>query len=160
METTETQPQKGRQIVKIVAVLALVILFAGAIGYFVYGNINTESRPSLKMTITTELNETTELPIITNVTFEQSTVPFYYVKADTPPKFPDITVETKIGAVKNPPAGYRVGAFRPVEGTYNLTVTFMNGSEPKTGDLLILAIRLSDFRGVIIKKTTAFYDWK
>jgi len=146
------------RIVKMIVWLA-VILVAGVLVLSTQSDMLKDS-PALKLTVITELNESSDLPSVTNVTFEQTTVPFYYKKADTPPKFPDINIETKIGAVKNPPVAYRAGEFRPVEGTYYLTVVFMNGSEPKTGDLLIMAIRLSDFKGAVIKKTTAFYEWK
>lgn len=159
MENTETKPKTGiRQIVNIAIVLIVLIGIVSAVLYTQKDKM--QSYPALKMTVTTALNESTELPIVTNVTMEQTTIPFYYRRADTPPKFPEITVETKIGAMMSPPVGYRAGTYRPEEGRYELTVTFRDGMEPKPGDLLIMAIRLSDFKGAIVKKTTAFYEWK
>jgi len=156
----EMQPKTSvlRQILKIIVVL-VVLIGIGATVLYTQKDVLRDS-PALKLTIITELNDSTELPMVTNLTMEQTTVPFYYKKGDYTPKFPEITVETKIGSLMSPPAGYRAGAFRPVEGEYNVTITFRNGSEPKTGDLLIMAVRLSDFRGAVIKKTTAFYEWK
>lgn len=158
IEKQEPSRKGVKRIAKAIVWLAVIVV-AGALVLSTQGEKLKDS-PAVKLTVTTELNESSDLPSVTNVTIEQTTVPFFYRKADTPPKFPEINIETKIGALKNPPVGYRAGAFRPVEGTYNLTIVFREGSEPKTGDLLIMAIRLSDFRGAIIKKTTAFYEWK
>lgn len=161
MDSSIDEIQINDAVKRIARIIALVIVIVGACAVVVYSQCDKlQPSPALKLTITTNLNNTNDLPEVVNVTFEQATVPFFYRKADTPPKFPDVSVETKLGTLMSAPAGYRVGIFRPVEGTYELTIVFREGMEPKPNDLLIMAVRLTDFRGAVIKKTTVFYEWK
>ncbi len=115
--------------------------------------------PALKLTISTGVNESDGSPIVTNLTFEQTRV--IYKGADAQVEFPDINVIARNGSLDSVPVSYWAAQQRLKENeNYTLTLTFRDFFTPKTGDLLILTIRFTDFGGHIIGKNTAFYDWK
>ncbi len=142
-----------------------VIVIAITIGLYLYGN-DIENRlhmnkPALKLTIATGLNETEGTEEITNVTFEQTTVPIYYRSADSPVQFPDIDVEAKNNTPVSAPVSYWLSSKRTSpNSTYTFMLTFREPYKPVTGELLILTLRMNDFRGFLEYKTTAFYAWQ
>ncbi|MDF1531712.1 MAG: hypothetical protein P1P72_05260 [ANME-2 cluster archaeon] len=141
----------------IVALILTVVLIAS--GYALYLKVDAMSSPALKMTISTNFSEL-GTPQVSNITFEQTTVPFIYKKGHSEVTFPDISVNAKTNNIEAGPISYWAATPRPDdEGVYELTVLFMEGKEPKTDDMLLLPVRLTNFRGNIIYKTTAFYEW-
>ena len=116
-------------------------------------------KPALKMVVTTDLDRNGSVKV-TNVTFEQINLPFFYKKSDVPAKFPEINVFGRIDNLSSAPSSFWAAAFRPDDvGVYTLIMTFKDRREPKVGDLLILPIKLTDFMGYQEYKTTAFYIW-
>jgi len=159
MENAQNEPKTIKyRIAKTLTVLLVLSLIIGVLAYSQRETLR--SYPALKVSVSTAINESTGFPTVTNATIEQTEVPFYYRRADSIPKFPEITIEAKANAMMSEPIAYRSGVFRPEEGNYTLMVTFYDGKEPKVNDTIILAIRLSDFRGSVVKKTTAFHLWK
>ncbi len=130
-------------------------------GYYIYQHgvdLGLE-KPALVLKVST--NITSEgTPGVNNVTFEQSNVPFFYKTADTAPDFPEIDVDARINALASAPASYWASAHYTGDNTYTLKVFFMDGSEPKKGDILILPIRITSPTGAVEYKTTAFYLWE
>ncbi|KCZ70804.1 hypothetical protein ANME2D_02829 [Candidatus Methanoperedens nitroreducens] len=117
------------------------------------------AKPTLILTISTNLTED-DTPLVNNVTFEQSGVPFFYKRVDSIPKFPEIDVNARINKLDSAPASYWASTTYTGEGTYTLTLFFKDGNEPKEGDILILPIRITGPTGVIVYKTTAFWLWE
>ncbi len=116
-------------------------------------------KPALKLTISTDVNESDGSPIITNMTFEQTQV--IYKGADSLVNFPDISVTARNDSLLSDPVSY--WASEPRLGgkeIHTLTLTFRDSFKPQTGDKLILTIRFTNNRGDIIGKNTAFYEWK
>ena len=133
--------------------IVATVMIGNSIGIF-------RGKPALKMTVTTGYNENNSI-IVTNVTFEQMTLPFFYKKEDVPAKFPEINVFGRIDNMSSAPSSFWAAAYRSNdEGIYTLIMIFKDGSEPKNGSLLILPIKLTNFRGSQIYKTTSFYEWK
>ena len=159
MENTNEQPKKKRIGLEI-AVLLAILIAVGYAGYVAYSNINWN--PALIVTIATGVNESrNDAPIITNVTFEQTKV--IYKGADSPVKFPDISIMIRNEALTSFPVSYWASASwnqGETEGKYVLTVLFKETYTPKPGDLLILTIKQTGKGGYILNKQTAFYDWK
>ncbi|MCZ7402988.1 MAG: hypothetical protein O8C61_12265 [Candidatus Methanoperedens sp.] len=116
-------------------------------------------KPALKLTISTRVNESDGSPIITNMTFEQTQV--IYKGADSPVVFPDISVIARNESLLADPISYWASEQR-VGGSekHTLTLAFRDSFKPKTGDLLILTIRFTSYKGNILGKNTAFYEWK
>jgi hypothetical protein len=147
---------------KITQLVIALIVFAVIIGIYSSISALNISKPALRLTIKTDTNtsEADKLEI-TNITFEQISVPIFYVSADSPPDFPDIDVEARINTITSSPISYWASKKRlGTNGTYDLTLTFRNNFKPGPGEMLILAIRMNDFRGNLEYKTTAFYGWK
>ncbi len=141
-----------------VIVIALII---GAI-FVSFGKIGSMSnigRPALKLTISTGVNESDGSPIVTNITFEQTQV--IYKGADAKVEFPDISVIARNGSLESVPVSYWAAQPRVEENKeYTFILTFRDFFIPRTGDILILTVRFTDFRGYILRKSTAFYEWK
>ena len=97
---------------------------------------------------------------INNVTFEQSSVPVFYKRADTIPAFPEIEVNARLNALDSAPASFWASTPYKDEGLYEVKLYFRDGKEPKKGDILILPIRIIGSTAVIMYKTTAFYEWE
>lgn len=154
---TQEQPT-GTSHIKVVIVLATVILVGLAILYVVYQNL--EWNPALKLAISTGVDETDGSPIITNVTFEQTTV--IYKGTDGKVIYPDISVIARKDSLLAAPASYWTSAqWNPEEGNgvHTMVMTFRDSYTPQKGDFLILTIRLTGLRGYIITKKTVFYEW-
>jgi hypothetical protein len=100
--------------------------------------------------------------MINNVTFEQSSVPFFYKRVDSIPDFPEIDVNARINKLNSAPASYWASQRINFEekGTYTLRIFFRDGNEPKQGDVLIMPIRVVSHTGAIAYKTTAFWVWE
>lgn len=119
------------------------------------------SKPALKLKITTDYNDSEGLLMITNMTFEQTTVPAYYRSVDSPVEFPNINVEGRNESVTSSPITYWSSEKRVnIQSVYDFTLTFREPFSPNTGNLIILTVRMNDLRGKLEYKTTAFYVWK
>jgi hypothetical protein len=141
----------------------IVIALVGALS--LYGDRLNLTKPALKVTVITGNNPNPNLDKdfiqITNMTFEQTTVPIYYKGVDSPVEFPDIDIEGKNSSIMSIPVTYWQSQKREkIEGSYTFILTFREPYVPKKGDLLILDVRMNDFMGVLEFKTTAFYVWK
>lgn len=141
-------------------ILVLLIFIAGIAGALYLGN-KMNSYPALKMTISTNLTED-DNTMVNNITIEQTTVPFYYRRVDSPNKFPDVYVYARANAIASAPISYWASSFRADDNpsNYTLMVLFRDGKEPVPGDKLLLRVGLTNFRGDVEYKTTAFYIWK
>jgi hypothetical protein len=116
-------------------------------------------KPALKLTISTDINESDGSPIITNMTFEQTQV--IYKGADSLVHFPDISVIARNDSLLSDPVSYWASEpFVKGKEIHTLNLTFRDSFKPETGDILILTIRFTNNRGDIIAKNTAFYEWK
>ncbi len=143
-----------------IAVIVIALIIGAAYVSFekIESTLNI-GRPALKLIISTGINESDGSPIVTNLTFEQAQV--IYKGADAQVEFPDINVIARNGSLDSAPVSYWAAQQRLKENEkYTLTLTFRDSFTPKTGDLLILTIRFTDFGGHILEKNTAFYEWK
>ena len=139
----------------------IMLLILSISGYYIYQH-SIEiglTKPALILKVSTNLSDR-GLPMINNVTFEESSVLFFYKRADSIPEFPEVDANARINALASAPASYWASAHRPSEGIYSLRLLFRDKEEPKQGDILIIPIRLVSGTGAIQYKTTAFYCWK
>ncbi len=139
----------------------LVLLIFSVSGYYLYqhGVELGLAKPALVMKIST--NESAMgLAMIHNVTFEQSSVAFFYKRGDAVPEFPEIEVNARLNQLDAAPASFWASQHYDGVGVYTLRVFFRDGKEPKPGDILILPIRIIGSTGVPMYKTTAFYIWE
>ena len=150
---------------KTTVAMAIIIVVALIGAMYIFGDkvakASYMTKPALKITVKTDIDTSkNDLIQITNMSFEQQNVPTFYRSADSPAKFPDIDVEAKSNFT-SAPVSYWV-SFERVSSTntYEFLLTFRDPYVPKTGDLLILTIRMNDFRGNLEYKATAFYEWK
>lgn len=146
-----------------IAIIVILLIAIGLIYLYMdkIENVLIPNKPALKLTISTDYNDTGDFIVITNMTFEQTTVPVFYRSIDSPAVFPDIDVEGRNETVTAAPVTYWTSAKRvKTNETYVLTLTFRESYVPKPDDLLILTVRMNDFRGKLEYKTTAFYSWK
>lgn len=159
MENTQIVPKKSYGIVKTALVLLLLLAIAGTVGYYAYKQINWH--PTLILKISTGVNETDNSPIITNVTFEQGQV--IYKGTDTVAQYPEINVMVRNGTLESAPITYWASApwnQDEESGKYTVTAVFKETYTPHSGDLFIVTIRQVGRGAYILKKTTAFYEWK
>jgi hypothetical protein len=147
----------------IVAVIVILFIAIG-LSYTYIDKIENAwipNKPALKLTMITDYNDTGDFIVITNMTFEQTSVPVFYRSVDSPVVFPDINVEGRNDTITTAPVTYWASAKRvKTNETYEFTLTFREPYVPKPGDMLILTVRMNDFRGKLEYKTTAFYGWK
>ena len=138
----------------------IIILILLASGYYLYQHAVESgiAKPSLILTVSTNLTDK-GTPMVNNVTFEESTIPFFYKRADSIPNFPEVDANVRINNLASAPASFWASAHRPEEGIFQLRIFFKDGTEPKKGDVLIIPIRLVSRTGAIQYKTTAFYCW-
>lgn len=149
-----------KKIYKYAAIIILLLLFS-VDGYYIYQHgvdLGLE-KPALILKVSTNLTDKGSL-MVNNVTFEQSSVPFFYKTTDTAPDFPEIDVDARINTLDSPPASFWASVHYTGEDIYTLKVFFRPGSEPKKGDILIMPIRITSHTGSIVFKTTAFYLWE
>ncbi|MCZ7358331.1 MAG: hypothetical protein O8C66_03045 [Candidatus Methanoperedens sp.] len=118
----------------------------------------TSAKPTLILWVSTNLTDK-GTPMVNNVTFEESSVPVYYKRADALAEFPEIDANARTNKLDSVPVSFWASVHRPTEGVYTLTLFFKDGMEPKKGDVLIIPIRLVSNTGAIQYKTTAFYCW-
>ncbi|MCZ7385504.1 MAG: hypothetical protein O8C67_07560 [Candidatus Methanoperedens sp.] len=148
------------------AIAITVVIVIALIGtlYLYADNIEKElhlTKQALKLTVTTGYNDTLGEIQITNMTFEQTTVPIYYRSVDSPAVFPDINIEGKNNTLTAAPITYWQSQKREkMEGNYTFIMTFREPYVPKKDEVLFLAVRMNDFRGVLEYKQTVFYVWK
>lgn len=146
----------------IVLVLAAILIAAGIGIYTNKDRITNKITPysALKLTISTNLSGN-NTPTVNNLTFEQANVPFFYKRSDSIVDFPDVNAVIRLNSLQSEPISYWASSRRnDDEGIYTLTSVFRDGKEPKPGDMLIITLRLTNFRGNVEYKTTAFYDWQ
>lgn len=117
------------------------------------------AKPALIMKVSTNLSEKGAVQV-NNITFEQSSVVFFYKRADSIPSFPEIEVNARRNALDSAPASYWASTPFKDEGIYEVRLLFRDGNEPKQGDILILPLRIIGSTGVIMYKTTSFYMWE
>lgn len=137
-----------------------VLLVLSVSGYYLYqhGVEFGLAKPALIMKVSTNLSEKGAVQV-NNITFEQSSVVFFYKRADSIPNFPEIEVNARRNALDSAPASYWASTPFKDEGIYEVRLLFRDGNEPKQGDILILPLRIIGSTGVIMYKTTSFYQW-
>lgn len=143
--------------------IVIVLLLLSASAYYLYKNSSGIglTKPILELKISTDLSD--GMPLITNVTFDQSSVIFFYKATESIPKFPEIDVNARINEFESGPSTYYASApydFSKKNETYSIRLFFRDGKVPRQGDILILPIRITGYTGTILYKTTAFYDWQ
>lgn len=146
---------------RIIYIIIALLVFSVA-GYYLYQHaVDTGlAKPALILKISTNLSEKGAIQI-NNVTFEQSSVVFFYKRADSIPSFPEIEVNARLNALDSAPASFWASTpFDKEEGHYEVKIYFRDGKEPKQGDILILPIRVIGSAAVVMYKTTAFYEWE
>jgi len=139
----------------------VVLLIFSVSGYYLYQHaveIGLE-KPALILRVSTNLTDK-GLPMVNNITFEQSGVVFFYKRTDTPAQFPEIDVNARINKLNAAPASFWASTPHNGDGVYTLKLYFRDGNEPKKGDILILPIRIISHTGAVAYKTTAFYEWE
>ncbi len=152
-----------KRTVRLAKILIVVLLVLSVSGYYVYQHaVNYGlSKPALLLKVSMNITEK-GTPMINNVTFEQSGVPFFYKRVDSVPEFPEIDVNARVNKLNSAPASYWASQHINFneKGTYTLRIFFKDGNEPKQGDVLIMPIRVVSHTGAIAYKTTAFYVWE
>lgn len=155
--------EEKKGIGRLTKILIIILLAATASGLYIYQNsINIGlSKPALILTVSTNLTTNTGNPMVNNVTFEQSSIPFFYKRTDVSPNFPEIQANARVNKFTSSPASYWAAThYNWDEGVYTLKIFFRDGQEPKQGDILIIPIRIISYTGAIAYKSTAFYLWK
>ncbi|MCX9012526.1 MAG: hypothetical protein OIN66_15590 [Candidatus Methanoperedens sp.] len=150
------------RIARVAKISIVLLLVLSVSGYYIYQHAMSIGlmKPALVLKVSTNITNNGD-PMINNVTFEQSGVPFFYKRTDTEPKFPEIQVEARLNKLASAPASYWSSAhYYYDDGVYTLQVFFRDGSEPKQGDVLILPIRIISYSGAVAYKTTAFWIWE
>ena len=141
-------------------IIAVLLIFSVS-GYYLYQH-SVEfglAKPALVMKVSTNLSEKGAVQV-NNITFEQSSVVFFYKRADSIPSFPEIEVNARINALDTAPASYWASTPYTDEGNYELRLLFRDDNEPKPGDVLIIPLRIIGSTGVPMYKTTSFYMWE
>lgn len=145
----------------IIYIMVILLIFSVS-GYYLYQHAVDYgvTKPALIMKVSTNLSKNGAVQV-NNITFEQSSVIFFYKRADSIPSFPEIEVNARINTLDSAPASFWASTpFDKEEGIYEVRLLFRDGNEPKKGDLLILPLRIIGSTGVIRYKTTSFYLWE
>lgn len=153
----KTQGWIGRHI----KILVLILFVISISGYYIYTNLTTLglTKPMLVITVMTGMAQTGG-PVITNATFEQSGVAFFYKTTDSPAGFPEIDANARINQLESAPASYWASVPYKGEGKYVIKIYFRENKEPKKGDVLIIPMRIISSTGAVAHKTTAFWIWE
>ncbi len=149
--------------VRLVKISIVILLVLSVSGYYLYQHAIQYGLAKPALVLQVSMNITSRgTPMVNNVTFEQSSVPFFYKRVDSVPNFPEIDVNARINKLNAAPASYWASEHVNFndKGTYMLRVFFRDGNEPKQGDVLILPIRIISHTGAVAYKTTAFYLWE
>jgi hypothetical protein len=141
--------------------IIVVLLIFSVSGYYLYqhGVDYGLAKPALILKVSTNLSEKGAVQV-NNITFEQSSVLFFYKRADSIPAFPEIEVNARRNALDSAPASFWASTPYKDVGVYEVRLLFRDGNEPKSGDILILPLRIIGSTGVIMYKTTSFYQWE
>lgn len=141
-------------------IIAILLIFSVS-GYYIYqhGIELGVTKPALILKVTTNLSEIGAVRV-SNITFEQSSVVFFYKRADSIPNFPEIEVSARLNALDTAPATYWASTPYKDEGYYEIKLFFRDNNEPKKGDILIIPLRIIGSTGVVMYKTTSFYLWE
>jgi len=131
----------------------ILILIISTSGYYLYQHAVDIglAKPALILKVATNQTEWGATNI-NNVTFEQSSVIFFYKRADTIPEFPSLEVNARLNELNAAPSSF--WASTPYkndekEGVYTLKILFRDGNEPKPGDVLILPINNGKIHGFL-----------
>jgi hypothetical protein len=149
--------------VRLVKISIVILLVLSVSGYYLYQHAIQYGLAKPALVLQVSMNITSKgTPMVNNVTFEQSSVPFFYKRVDSIPNFPEIDVNARINKLNAAPASYWASEHVNFndKGTYTLRLFFRDGNEPKQGDVLILPIRIISHTGAVAYKTTAFYLWE
>ena len=146
---------------KNITYIIIALLIFSVAGYYLYQHAIDMglAKPALVLKISTNLSEKGAIQI-NNVTFEQSSVPVFYKRADSIPTFPEIEVNARLNMLDSAPASFWASTPYKEEGLYEVKLFFRDGKEPKKGDILILPIRIIGSTAVVMYKSTAFYEWE
>ncbi len=141
--------------------IVVILLIFSVSGYYLYqhGVDLGLAKPALVLKVSTNLSEKGAV-MVNNVTFEQSGVIFFYKRTDSIPAFPEIEINARANKLDSAPVSFWASTPYTGDGKYELKLFFRDGKEPKQGDVLIMPIRIIGSTGVIMYKTTAFYEWK
>jgi len=141
--------------------IIIVLLIFSVSGYYLYqhGVDYGLAKPALILKVSTNLSEKGSVQV-NNITFEQSSIPFFYKRADSIASFPEIEINARINALDTAPASFWASTPYKNEGVYELRLLFRDDNEPKQGDILIMPLRIIGSTGVIMYKTTSFYEWE
>jgi len=146
---------------KIIYIL-IVLMILSVSGYYLYQHSLEVGLTKPVLLVKVDANVTGSYHF-NNVTFEQSSVIFFYKVGPTIPKFPEIDVHARVNELESVQSSYFASVpfeFDKDNQIITLTVYFKEGKEPKPGDVLILPIRMVGYTGKILYKTTAFYEWQ
>ncbi len=149
--------------VKLAKILVILLLIFSVVGYYLYQHAMEYGLTKPALVLQVSMNVTSKgTPMINNVTFEQSSVPFFYKRVDSVPNFPEIDVMARRNMLSSAPASYWASEHVNFteKGTYTLRVFFRDDNQPEQGDVLILPIRIISHTGAVAYKTTAFYIWE
>ncbi|SNQ62291.1 hypothetical protein [Candidatus Methanoperedens nitratireducens] len=152
-----------KRVVKLAKIAVVVLLVFSVSGYYLYQHAVEYGLAKPALLLKVSMNLTSKgTPMVNNVTFEQSSVPFFYKRVDSVPDFPEIDANARINTINAAPASYWASQHVKFdeEGVYTLRLFFRDGSEPKQGDLLIMPIRVVSRTGTVAYKTTAFWQWE
>lgn len=136
----------------IVSISILAIIGAGYL-FAVEIESAIDSKPGLDIQVTVEDD------VITNITMEQIHLPIYYKSSSGKVEFPDISANARLNDIMAPPISYWTSSPYNGDGIYKMTLVFLNAT-PATNDTLLIPIRITDMRGHIFLKQTAFYGWE
>jgi len=97
-------------------IIAVLLIFSVS-GYYLYqhGVEFGLAKPALIMKVSTNLSEKGAVQV-NNITFEQSSVVFFYKRADSIPSFPEIEVNARINALDTAPASYWASTLITMKG--------------------------------------------
>jgi hypothetical protein len=135
-------------------IIIIMVLILAVIASIYAVSTKIETKPGLRLDVAVEDYK------VTNVTMEQLSLPFFYKQSSGKVVFPDISVNAKLNGMESKPVSYWASESFKGDGKYILTLTFEDASPPNATDILLLPIRVTDMRGHVIYKTTAFYEWK
>lgn len=142
------------------AIIALIIISVS--GYYISQQAEGLglAKPELAIKVMTNSSEEFGGPMVKNITFERTSVPFFYRTNDVVPDFPDVQANVRINRIDSAPASYWASEHFRGDDVYNLRLFFRDGKAPKIGDVLLITVKINDDWGEELFRTTAFYIWE
>ena len=140
----------------------IVLIVISVTGYYLSQQAEALglAKPQLTLKVSTNSSQQFGGPMINNITFERSSVPFFYKTTDTPPDFPDVQALVRINRIDAAPGSYWASEQFKGESIYMLPIFFRPGKEPKKGDVLLITVSITSNWGDDLYRTTAFYVWE